>query len=202
LDDIFLLTGLNMIIKKLKHLLIGVASSLLLVPLASAHVIAFGDVNAGSPGSVTFWLGSYHGWTNEGSLTIDGTTKAFDLFQGNGGIPTGLIAGTNMFYATDSCCNSPAGSFNNTLNGTGQTLNAWQGVTFSGLSAGTFTYNISGMNSASWKDWSSNTNNWTGQVTISDATVESVPEPGSLALIFLGLAGIVSTRKVRAKLGA
>jgi len=192
---------MNMNIKKLKYLLIGIAS-LLLAPLASAHTIALGTLNAGSVGSVTFWLGSYHGMTNEGSITLNGTTKAFDLFQGSGAIPTGLIPGTNMFYATNACCNSPAGTFNNTVNGTGQTLNGWQGVTISGLAAGTYTYNITGMNTAAWMDWSSNTNNWTGQVTVSGVTAGTIPEPGILALICLGLAGIGFTRKSRVQLDA
>ena len=170
---------------------------MLLAPMmASAHTIALGTINAGAPGSVSIWLGSYHTTgANEGSMTLttlDGNpivpnSSAFNVLQPNGAIPAGLTAGTNLFYATNACCVNPAGTFNNAANGTGQTLNRWQSVTFTGLVAGLYNYNISGMTTVVWRDWSSNTDNWSGQVRITGAAV-GVPEPGTLVLLGLGLA--------------
>ena len=58
-------------------------------PLAFSHTIAVGTVNAGAPGSVTIWLGSYHtGAANEGSMTLNGVTQAFNIVSN--ALPAGL----------------------------------------------------------------------------------------------------------------
>jgi hypothetical protein len=72
-------------------------------------------------------------------------------------------------------------------------------VTFTELTAGDYTYQISEMNSAIWEDWNSLTNNWQGQLTITgEAVVGVLPEPGTLAVLGLGLAGIGYARRKRA----
>lgn len=77
-------------------------------PPAWAHTTALGTLNAGAPGSVTVWLGSYHtGAPNEGSFTIDGGTYAFNLLSAV--LPAGLTVGSNYFFASGS---SVAGEFN------------------------------------------------------------------------------------------
>lgn len=61
-------------------------------------------------------------------------------------------------------------------------------MTFTELTAGDYTYQIFGMNSAIWEDWNSLTNNWHGQLTITEeAVVGLLPEPGTLAVLGLGL---------------
>ncbi|MGE0581537.1 MAG: PEP-CTERM sorting domain-containing protein [Steroidobacteraceae bacterium] len=172
----------------------GLAAGALLVSApASAHTIALGTVNAGAPGSVTIWLGSYHtGAGNEGSLTLNGVTQAFN--QISAVLPAGLVAGDNYFYAQPACCLSPAGQFDQLTNLTGLAVTAWQGVTFTGLAAGIYTYSITGMFSVDWADWNSNTSNWTGRLVIPESSV-GVPEPGTLALLGLGLFGLGLMRR-------
>jgi hypothetical protein len=160
---------------------------------ASAHTIALGTINAGAPGSVTIWLGSYHtGAPNEGSMTLNGVTQAFNVVSDV--LPAGLVAGDNYFYAQPNCCGSPAGQFDQTVNNTFQFVTRWQGVTFTGLAAGVYAYSITGMFTVNWADWTSNTSNWTGRLVIPESSV-GVPEPGTLALFGLGLFGLGLMRR-------
>jgi hypothetical protein len=116
-----------------------------------AHTNSIGYVGGGN-GSVTFWYGNWHPGTtfNEGTLTLQGingtnfspSTVNWTLIQQT--MPDGLIPGTNYF----------------TSNGTAlvpydpnvQTSYSWQGVTFTGLSAGDyqFTYNAAGAPTVNW----------------------------------------------------
>ena len=132
---------------------LAAASALLLgVPTAAlSHTNSIGYVGGGN-GSVTFWYGNWHPGTtfNEGTLTLQGingtnfspTTVNWTLIQQT--MPDGLIPGTNYF----------------TSNGTQlvpydpnvQTSYSWQGVSFTGLSAGDyqFTYNAAGAPTVNW----------------------------------------------------
>ena len=176
-------------------------------PLAFSHTIAIGSSNAGAPGSVTLWMGTYdHGIAiSQGSIQLIagpsnvGAIQAFTTVVTT--IPTGLIAGTNYFFAdaTPSTFGSlAADSFNSPSNtvGIGPVVN-WQGATFTGLAAGTYTYQLSGMTSANWNNINSFTDNWTGTLFIPRQSVTTVPEPGSLALFGLGLLGLGMARRRR-----
>ena len=132
---------------------LAVASALLMgAPTAAlSHTNSIGYVGGGN-GSVTFWYGNWHPGTtfNEGTLTLQGingtnfspSTVNWSLLSGT--MPDGLIPGTNYF----------------TSNGTAlvpydpniQTSYTWQGVTFTGLSAGDyrFTYNAAGAPTVNW----------------------------------------------------
>ncbi|MCB1959174.1 MAG: hypothetical protein KDE68_01405, partial [Rhodocyclaceae bacterium] len=129
---------------------------------ASAHTVAVGTVNAGAPGSVTIWLGSYHtNAPNEGSLTLDGVTQAFDMVSNV--LPTGLVVGSNYFFATST---ATAGEFTASTNTSGIDVVRWQGVTFTGLAAGDYLYSVTGMNTVNFADWNSDQSNWTGTLNI------------------------------------
>ena len=131
---------------------LAVASALLMgAPAAFAHTNSIGYVGGGN-GSVTFWYGNWHPGTNfnEGTLTlqgINGTTFApstvnWTLIQQT--MPDGLIPGTNYFTSDGSQLVPYDPSI--------QTSYSWQGVTFTGLSAGDyqFTYNAAGSPTVNW----------------------------------------------------
>lgn len=151
---------------------------------AHAHKITDGYVNAG-PGSVTFWMGSYHqdgigdGPDIEGSLTLVGingnpfasTTVSYTLSTTSQ--PVGLINGVNNFF-------DPAANF------TGYTfasVNSWQGVTFTGLSAGDYQFSFNPGASAHWSSFGSNSHD----ITLTAEVVNGVPD-GSSTVAMLGLA--------------
>ena len=132
-------------------------------------------------------------------MTLNSVTQAFNMVSST--LPVGLTLGSNYFYTPmtgGSCCTGVTGQFNSSTNGTGQTVTRWQGVTFSGLTAGTYSYSITGMNSVNWADWNSNTSNWTGLLDIPGSSV-SVPEPATLALLGFGFAGLGFSRRRKQK---
>lgn len=177
-------------------------------PIAFSHTIAIGSNNAGAPGSVTLWMGTYSHGTPifQGSISLIagpsnvGAIQNFTTVVTT--IPAGLIAGTNYFYA-DAQGSTQWGtlasdSYNSATNnvGLGPVVN-WQGATFTGLAAGLYTYQLSGMTSANWTNINSFANNWTGTLFIPRQSVATVPEPGTLALFGLGLLGIGMVRRRR-----
>jgi hypothetical protein len=132
---------------------LAAASALLLgVPTAAlAHTNSIGYVGGGN-GSVTFWYGNWHPGTtfNEGTLTLQGingtsfSPTTVNWSQLSGTMPNGLIPGTNYFTSNGSQLVPYDPSI--------QTSYTWQGVTFTGLSAGDyqFTYNAAGSPTVNW----------------------------------------------------
>ena len=132
---------------------LAAASVLLLgVPTAAlSHTNSIGYVGGGN-GSVTFWYGNWHPGTtfNEGTLTLQGingtsfspTTVNWTLIQQT--MPSGLIPGTN-YFTSDGTQLVP---YDPNI----QVSYSWQGVTFTGLSAGDyqFTYNAAGAPTVNW----------------------------------------------------
>lgn len=176
--------------KKAVASLLG-ASLLIAANTSQAHTIALGSINAGAPGSVTIWLGSYHtDAPNEGSLTLNGVTKAFDMVSDS--LPTGLTEGSNYFYA--DTVSGAQGDYDAPTNLTCCSVTRWQGVTFTGLAAGDYAYSISGMFSVDWADWNSDEANWRGMVNIPTSSA-GVPEPTSMALFGLGMLGLAGARR-------
>ncbi|MCA1456606.1 autotransporter outer membrane beta-barrel domain-containing protein [Bradyrhizobium sp. BRP22] len=103
------------------------------VEAVQAHTVSIGFENSG-PGAVTFWYGTYHAAVpfTEGSLQLVGgsyaATVAFTLLTTTK--PGGLIDGTTNFYSDGT-----------TLVGTyAGTVATWQGASFTGLRAGTYTF--------------------------------------------------------------
>jgi len=130
---------------------LAVASALLMgAPTAVlAHTNSIGYVGDGN-GGVTFWYGNWHPGTtfNEGNLTLQGingtnyspTTVNWTLLTTTE--PTGLIPGTNYFTSNGTQLVPYTSGISYT----------WQGVTFTGLSAGDyqFTYNAAGSPTVNW----------------------------------------------------
>lgn len=197
--------------KKLSILGAAVAAALALgaVGNAAAHGVSIGYTNAGA-GAVTVWLGTYsHGTpTNEGSMNLTGvngnpfasTTLAFNILTaaGVGFKPAGLVDGVTNFFV-DGLTNGPLvnseASFNAACPACGP-VQHWQGVTFSGLSAGDYQFTwVPQVNpTAEWTPLS----NMDGIFTLSGAVVNGTPEPGSLALVGLAMFGLAAAQRRRA----
>jgi PEP-CTERM motif len=190
----------------MKKILVIGALAAMLAPTAFAHTIAIGSTNAGGPGSVTLWMGTYdHGGPiAQGSIQLVagpssvGATQAFTTVVTS--IPSGLVAGDNYFFANATSAQwgaLPSDSYTSAVNvsGLGPVVN-WQGATFSGLLAGVYTYQLSGMTSANWNNINSFQDNWRGTLTISTTSTQ-VPEPATLAMLGFGLVGLVFARRRR-----
>ena len=139
---------------------LAAASALLLgVPTAAlAHTNSIGYVGSGN-GTVTFWYGNWHPGTTftEGTMTLQGvngtsfapSTVNWTLIQNT--MPSGLVSGTNYFMSNGtSLVPYVAGNSGCVYNSC--TSYSWQGVTFTGLSAGDyqFTYNPIANPTANW----------------------------------------------------
>lgn len=127
---------------------------------AAAHTTSLGYVPGTTAGSVTFWTGSYsHGGTpvNEGVATLTGVSVVYSQsvsfnIPPVSTKPAGLVDGTNNFFwgpVVGSTYPFPV-SVDPVLFGG---VVWWQGVTFTGLVAGTYRITCGGTcgTSAQWQ---------------------------------------------------
>ena len=150
----------------LKKALAASSALLLGMPTATfAHTNSIGYVGNGG-GSITFWYGTYHNTNfNEAELKLEGangtsyTTQIVQFNQLTTTTPTGLDPTVN-YFTTDGTQLIP---YSNATAAGGQS-NTWQGVTFTGLAAGDYTftyiplgdaesYNPSGSPTMDWAPW-------------------------------------------------
>lgn len=197
----------NFLKKSVLAVAVGAVALFGAVQEAAAHAHSIGYENAG-PGTVNIWLGTYsHGGHHlEGSLNLLGvngttfasTTVPFTMLTADGNKPAGLIDGTTNFYVSTPL-NVPGplvGSetiWLTSLCSACGPANHWQGVTFSGLSAGDyqFTYVPIANPSAEWTPYNSSLNgifSLTGDIVNPPA---AIPEPETYAMLLAGL-GLLS----------
>ena len=175
---------------------------------ANAHTISVGSFNAGAPGSVSLVLGTYdHGVPLvQGSVQlIAGPCCTPSPIQPFTTVllskPSSLVDGDNNFYADSTSANwggLPSDSFHQPTNTVqlGPVVN-WLSATFTGLTAGIYTYQITGMTAANWNNINSFEANWTGTLVVT-GTSTGVPEPASMLLLGLGVVGMAVRRKLAA----
>jgi hypothetical protein len=175
-------------------------------PQANAHTISVGSYNAGLAGSVDIVLGTYsHGVPIvQGSIQLIAGPGSLPPIQSFSSVltdkPLYLSDGVNNFYAdatSGTYGTLSADSFNQETNTVGLgPVTDWMVASFTGLTAGIYTYQLTGMTSQNWTNINSFTDNWTGTLEIPEESVSvAVSEPGMPAILGLGLVGLGFARR-------
>jgi len=173
----------------------------------SAHTTSIGYVPGATAGTVTFWTGSYsHGGipSNEGLVRLQGVSNGYDqtVAFNIGPVsakPIGLADGTNNFFWGDY--DSSIGRYPFPLSTDPVLFGGvvwWQGVTFTGLSAGDYIFGC-GTTCGTTQQWESlNGAGDTIRLTLTGTDVGgAVPEPATWALMLSGFAFVGSAARSR-----
>ncbi len=185
-----------------KHIAVAALTLLGGITAASAHTTSLGYVPGATAGTVTFWAGTYGpGHTStvgpEGTGTLTGVLPlVYSSTQSFMGVvsskPTGLVDGTNNFFWGSFSAGSFGATVDPLLSG-GPVW--WESITLTGLTAGDYDFTIANdaRTTASWQNIDGLAS---VRLTLTGQDVSgTVPEPISLALVGLGLAGVAFTRR-------
>jgi hypothetical protein len=206
-------------VKKLgtMQLLASIGLVSLFSSIASAHTVSVGYVPT-STGSVTFWAGAYnHGtsFKNEGTGTLVGVDAGNTYNSGIipfnipvvGTKPSGLVDGINNFYFSptpgsggDCTVGAVFGSSTYTCNN--GPVAGWEGITFTGLTAGTYDFSISNDTRTTALFQNPGAGSVRVILTSSDVSgpvIGTVPEPTSIALFGLGMLGFAASYRKPSK---
>lgn len=173
---------------------------------AQAHTTSIGYVPGSTAGTVTFWTGSYsHGGVpnNEGLVRLQGVSNGYDQtvafnIAPVGTKPVGLIDGTNNFFWGNF--DATAGRYPFPLSTDPVLFGGvvwWQGVTFTGLSAGDYLFGC-GNTCGVTAQWASL--NGSGDVvplTLNAGDVGGVPEPATWAFMLSGFGLLGGAARLR-----
>ncbi len=179
------------------------------VVAAAAHTVAYGYTPGTNAGEVDFWFGSYHpngGNVNnipfESQLSLSGVNgtaygpQIFNFDKRSIALPSGLVTGTNYFYADTATAyeNDPS------------LVVSWMGVTATGLNPGDYSFVLQNTSSttAFWQLWDDSIG---AQFTLEGQDIGGggndpsptapVPVPAALPLLVssLGLVGAMGMRR-------